>query len=96
MFEVIETDVFTKWIKKVKDPIALASIYKRIDRISDANFGDRKSLGDGVTELRIDVGAGYRLYFTIREQRIVILLAGGAKKTQTKDIKLAKKLAKEY
>jgi len=95
MYKVVKTDALAKWIKAIKDPVATASIYKRIDRVADGNFGDHKSVGEGVSELRIDVGKGYRVFYTIRNQDLVILLTGATKRDQQKNIKLAKKMAKE-
>lgn len=68
---------------------------RRIERMAAGNFGDMKSLGRGLHELRIDVGAGYRVYFTRRYDRLIVLLAGGDKSSQTADILLARKMAKE-
>lgn len=70
-------------------------ILRRIDQISDGNFGDHKSVGGGVSELRINYGPGYRVYYTMRERVVVILLCAGDKSSQDKDIKKAKQLAKE-
>jgi putative addiction module killer protein len=69
---------------------------RRIERAENGNLGDVKPVGAGVSEMRIDMGAGYRVYFTMREKIVVILLAGGTKSTQQKDIKKAIKLAKEF
>ena len=68
----------------------------RLDRVSLGNFGDRKSLEEGIFELRFQFGAGYRIYFGLQGNRIVILLAGGSKKTQSKDIRIARRLWKAY
>jgi len=89
-----ETENFTKWIQRLKDKAAKALIAARIRRISAGNFGDSKFLEDGIFELRIDYGPGYRVYFTQRGQEIVILLCGGDKSTQDRDIKAAKKIVK--
>jgi len=91
---VRETENYTKWIQNLKDRNAQALIAARIRRVSVGNFGDVKSVGDGVYELRIDYGPGYRVYFTRRGQEIVILLCGGDKSTQTRDIEAAKRIAK--
>ena len=72
------------------------AIARRIERAENGNLGDIKSVGDGVSEMRIDVGAGYRVYYTLREKIMVILLAGGTKSTQQADIKKAITLAKEF
>ncbi len=91
-----QTDVFATWLRGLRDHTARGSIVRRIERMKLGNFGDQKSVGDGVSELRIDVGPGYRVYFTKRGQEIVILLCAGDKKTQSKDIRQAKDLAAHY
>jgi putative addiction module killer protein len=95
MIDVQRTDVFVEWLDGLRDDDAVARIASRIDRLAAGNPGDVKSVGGGVSELRIDYGPGYRLYFTKRGRAVVILLCGGDKSTQAKDIKLAIKLAKE-
>jgi putative addiction module killer protein len=95
MFEVQQTAIFEAWIDGLKDMRAVARIEVRLRRLSLGNVGDAKSLGDGVSEMRIDYGPGYRLYFTRRGERIVILLCGGDKKRQSGDIARAKQMAKE-
>lgn len=95
MFEVRRTDVFSRWIDKLRDDQAIARILTRIQRLSLGNFGDVKSVGDGVSELRIDYGPGYRVYFTRIRSLIVLLLIGGTKQSQQKDIERAKALIKE-
>ena len=94
-YEVRQTTVFSKWLSKIRDAVAKASIARRIARLENGNFGDSKSVGGGVYELKIDVGKGYRVYFTNKGGRIVILLVGGDKSTQDEDIKTAKEMAKE-
>ena len=94
MIIVRETENFKKWIRSLKDRIAQSIIIARIRRISVGNFGDSKPVGDGISELRIDYGPGFRVYFTQREQEIVILLCGGEKSTQSKDIETAKWIAR--
>ena len=96
MKEVLQTERFAKWLKKLKDNIAKVAIARRIERLEKGNFGDSKSVGNKVFELRIDVGKGYRVYFMDRSSEIIILLVGGDKNTQSDDIKAAKRLAKEY
>ena len=88
-----ETENFKNWIRGLKDSIAQAVINARIRRVSGGNFGDVKSVGNNVSELRIDYGSGYRVYFTRRGQEIVVLLCGGDKSTQDKDIETAKQIA---
>jgi len=95
MFEIRQTVVFGEWLDGLKDIRAIARIEVRLRRLSLGHLGDVKSLGDGVSELRIDYGPGYRLYFTRRGERVVILLCGGDKKRQSDDIARAKQLAKE-
>ena len=79
----------------MKDALAKVAIIRRLDRMKEGNFGDSKSVGSGVFELRVDVGKGYRVYFTNKNNRVVILLVGGDKSTQEEDIKTAKKMAEE-
>lgn len=96
MKEVLQTEQFAKWFRKLKDNSAKVAIARRIERLEQGNFGDSKLLVIRFFELRIDVGKGYRVYFMDRSSEIIILLVGGDKKTQSDDIKTAKKLAKEY
>ncbi|MBQ1713896.1 MAG: type II toxin-antitoxin system RelE/ParE family toxin [Treponema sp.] len=96
MVKVVQTDTSKKWFKNVKDYTAKFAIGQRIERMQQGNFGDSKSVGDGVFELRVDVGKGYRVYFTNDGEEIVILLVGGDKSTQDSDIAKAKKMAKEF
>ena len=93
-YEIQTTDVFNKWSEKLKDRQAAITIAIRLARVANGHFGDTKIIGDGVSELRIVVGPGYRIYFTIRNNEIVILLCGGDKSTQQRDIENAKQLAK--
>ena len=95
MFEVKKTDSFLTWLRELRDVRAVARIQIRIDRLSLGLMGDAKSVGDGVSELRIDYGPGYRVYFKNTGKTVMILLCGGDKTTQTSDIKTAKRLAKE-
>ena len=80
----------------MKDQKAKIAIARRIERAEHGNLGDAKTVGNGISEMRIDTGAGYRVYFTMRQKVIVILLAGGTKNTQQADIKKAMELAKEF
>ncbi|MBF0105353.1 MAG: type II toxin-antitoxin system RelE/ParE family toxin [Deltaproteobacteria bacterium] len=86
---------FEDWIKSLKDKKVRARIFSRIDRLRLGNFGDCRSVGGGVYELRIHFGAGYRVYFGLEGDKIVILLCGGDKKTQKKDIECAQMYWKE-
>lgn len=95
MIEVRQTGVFSEWLRKLRDEKAQARILIRIRRLSLGNFGDVKPVGNGVSELRIDYGPGYRVYLQQCGSVLVLLLAGGSKKTQSADIAKAKKLAKE-
>ncbi|MDX3929227.1 MAG: type II toxin-antitoxin system RelE/ParE family toxin [Shinella sp.] len=94
MIEVRQTDVFSNWLKSLKDRSAQLRIQKRIDRLSYGLFGDTKFFS-GIGELRIDHGPGYRVYFIKRDEEVVILLSGGDKSTQQNDIKKAIEMAKE-
>jgi putative addiction module killer protein len=93
MITVRVTENFKKWIRGMTDRIAQSVINARIRRISAGNFGDSKPVGDGVSELRIDYGPGFRVYFTMRGREIVILLCGGDKSTQNRDIETAERIA---
>lgn len=87
-------DEFADWMA-AQDAITKAKIAARLNQVQGGNFGDHKSIGDGVSEMRINYAKGYRLYYTIRGRIIVILLCGGIKDSQKRDIKHAKKLNKE-
>ena len=93
MIEIRQTNVYAEWFSGLKDRNARVRIITRIRQLSVGNFGDVKPGGEGVSEMRIDYGPGYRIYFVQRGAELVILLAGGDKKTQEKDIALAKELA---
>jgi putative addiction module killer protein len=95
VIEVQQTEVFSNWLRKLRDQKARARIQIRIRRLSLGNFGDAKPVGEGVSELRIDYGPGYRVYFQRIGSLLVLLLVGGAKKTQEADLAKAKALAKE-
>ena len=95
MVEVQQTEVYADWFNGLRDRQAKARIDVRIRRLSLGNFGDIKPVGEGVSELRIPYGPGYRIYLVQRGNTLVILLAGGDKRTQTKDIKRAQELARE-
>ena len=96
MIEIRQTGVFSDWLRNLRDEKARSRVLIRIRRLSLGNFGDVKPVGDGVSELRIDYGPGYRVYLQRRGSMLVLLLAGGSKKTQSTDIAKAKKLAKEW
>ncbi len=95
MFEILRTETFIAWLLALKDVQGRARIAKRIDRLALGNFGDTKSVGGGVSELRLAFGPGYRIYYTRRGEVVVILLCGGDKGSQRDDIERAKVLAKE-
>ena len=94
MIEIRQTETYAKWFSSLRDRHAKARIDIRIRRLSLGNPGDVKAVGEGVSELRIDYGPGYRVYFVQRGQTVVILLAGGDKRTQDRDIKTALELAR--
>lgn len=93
--QLVETDAFHGWLDSLKDRRAMAKIADRLKRASNGNFGDVKPAGSGVSEMRIDYGPGYRVYFFRRGKELVILLCGGDKKTQKADIAEAKRLKGE-
>jgi putative addiction module killer protein len=93
MVEIRKTDVFAKWLDGLRDIRARARILVRIERLASGNPGDVKAVGEGVSELRINYGPGYRVYYKKQGQKVVVLLAGGDKSTQAKDIKTALHLA---
>ena len=95
MFEVQKTDEFDGWLSGLADQRALAKIVSRIERLAIGNPGDVKPVGEGVSELRVPYGPGYRVYFEQTGKTIVLLLCGGDKSTQEKDIKRAKQIAAE-
>jgi len=95
MYKIKETEYFSKWLKKLKDIRGKVTILRRIERIKKGNFGDFKPISQDLWELRVTVGAGYRVYYTKKQSEIVILLIGGDKSTQSKDIEKAKKILEE-
>ena len=94
VFTIYTTEVFDAWFGSLKDKPTARRIQVRIDRAQDGHFGDHKSVGEGVSEMRIHHGPGYRLYFTQRGLDILILLVGGDKSSQTQDIARAQKLVR--
>ena len=90
------TETFKKWIAKLRDQRARARISEYLERLLEGNFSNVKSLGGGISELKIHYGPGYRVYYTERKGLIIILLAGGDKSTQERDIAKARQLAKEW
>lgn len=94
-FQLAETDEFHHWLASLADRRTATRIVDRIKRASDGNFGDAKSVGSGVSEMRIDYGPGYRVYFFRRGKELVVLLCGGDKKSQRADIAKAVRMKKE-
>ena len=94
MYIIYKTDEFKGWLLKLRDLKAKARIAIRISRAEDGLFGDHRVLGKGLAELKIDYGPGYRLYYTIENDKIVLLLIGGDKSTQEKDIAKARQMIK--
>jgi len=95
VIEISKTDFYAKWIDGLRDIRARARILVRVERLAAGNPGDVKPIGEGVSEMRVDYGPGYRVYFTRKNRKLIILLAGGNKKSQSKDIQKAKALARE-
>ncbi|MDP3673466.1 MAG: type II toxin-antitoxin system RelE/ParE family toxin [Telluria sp.] len=95
MKSILTTETFDEWFSSLKDRAGALRIQARIDRAEDGNFGDCSPVGEGVSEMRIHFGPGYRVYFVQRGLEIVVLLAGGDTSTQAKDIKSALELARE-
>ena len=96
MFEIIKSETFERWLLGLKDRVVRIRIQVRIDRLADGNPGDSKPVRDAISELRIDHGPGYRVYFTRRGPLVIVLLAGGDKRTQDADIERAIAIAKEW
>jgi putative addiction module killer protein len=96
VLELKQTETFRKWRMRLKDHRARAMIASRLDRLAQGHAGDVKPVGEGVSELRIQYGPGYRVYFQTRGSTIVVLLCAGDKSSQTKDIETAKHLARAW
>ena len=94
MIEIRKTDVYVQWLDGLRDIHARARILARIERLAVGNPGDVKPVGEGVSEMRIDYGPGYRVYYKKHGREVVILLAGGNKRSQASDIKTALRLAR--
>ncbi|WGE85335.1 type II toxin-antitoxin system RelE/ParE family toxin [Actinobacillus equuli] len=90
IFIIEQTQIFKYWLKTLKNPIARITIARRIERANFGNFGDHKALGAGLWEMRIDTGAGYRVYYAQKGECIYLLLSGGDKSSQAKDIEKAR------
>jgi putative addiction module killer protein len=95
MIEVRQTEMFRVWLAALRDRRAQARIAARIQRAAHGNLGDVRPVGNGVSEMRVDYGPGYRVYFIQRGQQLIVLLCGGDKSTQSRDIERAKALAEE-
>ncbi len=95
MLQIQQTETYAKWFAGLRDRVARARIDIRIRRLSLGNAGDVKPIGEGVSELRVNHGPGYRVYFIQRGEVVIVLLAGGNKSTQNRDIRNAKALAKD-
>lgn len=93
MIEVRYTKIFKDWLNSLRDGVAQARIAKRVDRLSLGNPGQSRSVGEGIVELKIDYGPGYRVYYITKGSVLIVLLCGGDKSTQDKDIRRAKKIA---
>ena len=96
MVEVVKSTSFENWLTGLKDRQARLRVIARIERLADGNAGDVKPVGSGVSELRLDFGPGYRVYFMQRGALLIVLLAGGDKRTQDADIKRAIKIARDW
>jgi len=94
MIQMRKTEHFAQWLDGLRDIHARARVLARLERLAAGNTGDAKPVGEGVSELRIDYGPGYRVYFVRQESETVVLLAGGDKSTQARDIKIAIRLAR--
>lgn len=92
MYEVCQTAPFRKWLRRIRNPVTKARLLRRLERLAAGNAGDQRYLGAGLYELREHTGPGYRVYFTIRGARLVLLLAGGDKSSQARDIVLARSM----
>ncbi|MGV8882309.1 MAG: type II toxin-antitoxin system RelE/ParE family toxin [Rhodoglobus sp.] len=96
MVEIQRSATFDRWLGKLKDRRAVARILVRIDRLARGNPGDVRSVGGGISELKVDYGPGYRVYFSQQGHKLVLLLCGGDKSTQSSDISTAQRIANEW
>ena len=94
VLEVRKTEAYAQWLDGLRDVRARARVLVRVERLAAGNPGDVRSVGEGVSELRIDYGPGYRVYFKKRGRMIVVLLVGGDKRTQSRDVRTALRLAR--
>ena len=95
VYVIKQTETFVAWHQRLKDRAARIAVARRLENVEAGTLGDVKPVGGGVSELRVKIGPGYRLYFTMRKSVVVVLLCGGDKGTQDADIKRAKKIAEE-
>jgi len=96
MYKSFKTELFSNWLRSLKDIKGRVAIARRIDRAEKGNFGNVEPVGEGVFEMKIDIGPGYRTYYILRDGNLIILLCGGDKSSQKRDIAKAKEMAKEY
>ena len=96
MVEVVKSATFDRWLRRLKDRRAVARVLVRVDRLAAGNAGDAKPVGHGVSELRIDYGPGYRVYYLREGERLILLLTGGDKSSQQTDILLAHQIAADW
>ena len=96
MIDILKTETFDRWLRNLRDRQARIRVLERLDRLAHGNPGDVKSVGGGVSELRLTFGPGYRVYFMSRGGRAILLLCGGDKSTQASDIRRARELAQEW
>ena len=94
MFEIRKTQTFVQWLDELQNIQARARVLARIKRLAEGNAGDVKPVGEGVSEMRINYGPGYRVYFVRHGRQVIVLLAGGTKRTQSADIRMALRLAR--
>ncbi len=94
-YHILTTDHFNRWLAGIRDRQAARAIAQRLDRAAVGNLGDIKSVGQGVSEMRVFAGPGYRLYFSIRDGELIILLCGGKKSSQSRDIVRAQRILSE-
>jgi putative addiction module killer protein len=96
LVDLIRSDVFDHWLSRLRDRQARSRILVRLDRLATGNPGDVKPVGDGISEMRIDYGPGYRVYYVRRGEIVIILLCGGDKSTQPRDVAQAKRIASAW
>ena len=96
MIEIIESNTFKRWVRRLRDRAAVARINARLRNITNGHFGDVRTVGNGITEMRIQSGPGYRVYFIRDGAEVVVLLCGGDKSSQLRDIERAKRIAREW